>query len=105
MLLLQATHVHATTWRSFGGARRESWVDAALTRASWRLQKKTATAAPLALSLVGRRGIKKDRGGNDLPPPGLSTTHNEGTGRETKTQISRRRFCGRRRPAARFRLR
>src|SRR5438445_7266884 len=51
MLLLQATHVHATTWRSLVGARRESWVDAALTRASRRLQKKTATAAPLALSL------------------------------------------------------
>src|SRR5216684_5698096 len=37
--------------RSFVGACRETWVDAALTRASRLLQKKTATAAPLALSL------------------------------------------------------
>src|SRR5713226_7612795 len=37
--------------RGFVGADRESWVDAALTRASRRLQNKNATAAPLALSL------------------------------------------------------
>src|SRR6266851_1632877 len=40
--------------RGFVGADRESWVDAALTRASRRLQKK-ATAAPLALSLDRER--------------------------------------------------
>ena len=44
---------------------RESCVDAALTRASRRLQKKTATAAPLALSLteaVDIRGISHSCG-------------------------------------------
>ncbi len=46
---------------------RESCVDAALTRASRRLQKKTATAAPLSLSLDGQgegswkgEGIRKE---------------------------------------------
>src|SRR5229473_1585142 len=98
MLSLQATHVHATAWRSFVGARRESWVDTALTRASRRLQKKTATAAPLALTLVDRRGIKKDRGGC---ASGKSSSPGTRASRAVLSQvgqgeglISRRRFCG-----------
>jgi hypothetical protein len=52
--------------RGFVRADRESWVDAALTRASRGLQK-NATAAPLALSLdrerdPNRRIEKRDAG-------------------------------------------
>src|SRR5712692_11570990 len=64
MLLLRATHVRATTWRSFVGARRESWVDAALTRASRRLQKRPQPPRRLPSPWMDRErdlGRKRER--------------------------------------------
>ncbi len=54
---------------------RESCVDAALTRASRRLQKKTATAAPLALSLDRERDQKAESELRKAPSGGVVSCH------------------------------